>query len=1383
MRSIQVKTSTIFQLSVFLILMLAGAQVWANDDFGRNMHFAKIDRGNGLSHNQIHSIMQDSRGFIWVGTMSGLNRLDGSKVKVFKYTASQSHSLPDNNIVDVWEDHRGILWVNTTLGLSFFDPETETFRQSDTIKFGRYILNLTNFNNFYRDNQGGIWVMTTHQGVQYGNSQNNSFYHYVHNASDSTSIYSNNVYGIAQNSSGDVWMVHNYGVADLVDVKTQKVKDRVFFLPFKHSSNYFRVLVDADDRVWIWADNNAFGAFCYDPTTRKTLHFSTRSETHRIASDIVTDVIQDDEGLIWIATDHGGIALWNPKMRQLRSLVHEPFNQNSLIGNSIVELFKDRNGAIWIGTFKDGINKYHKDVFRFNIIKDNPLDATDLGFEDVNCVVSDKLGNVWFGTNGGGLVRYDKNSGKYVHFKHDKSNPNSISNDVIVSIKVDSENNLWIGTFYGGLNKWDGSRFHRFQNDPDRNESLSDNRVWSIYEDRQRNLWVGTLGGGLNLFDRKTNAFTHYKVADVNSVSSDYIFGLTEDHKGNLWIATALGVSRFVYESGRFINYRHDPNQIGSLAHDNSTCLLFDSKQNLWFGTREGLCRYDFESDHFEVFNEQNGLPDNSIVSLVEDDLGAIWIGTAYNLTRMYFNANSKTERLSLAVFNQADGLQAGEFNVNSAYKTTDGALYFGGTKGVNYFKPVNLEEKKFKGEVIISDFKVFNNSIHPGQELNGRVLLERALFVTKSIKLKHRENAFSIAFSDLSFIDDDQQFYYKLEGFNDQWIQADKKNKEVHFTNLSPGDYTFVVRKASTPESSEFSETSLKIRIQPPFWKSFYAYLFYMFFIVGTLEVLRQMVINRERKKTDIVRERERQNMQQEMDMLKMRFFTNISHELKTPLSLILSPLESLLKEAKDERQYAQYQMIHRNASRLFNMVNQLLDFRKMDAGQVDLNLAEGDLNTFIKDTVDSFVEMANKKDIDLRFYPSESQLFTSFDKRKVERIMFNLLSNAFKFTAAKGYIEVLCCIRPIEDYVNLHLKSDSSKVVLIQVKDTGIGIQPENLDRVFERFFQEHGSNSEYNEGSGIGLSIVREYAQVHGGEVLLESTPGLGTTFSIVIPYHESKQKSKFLEAELDVEEEEKGDERPTILVVDDNDDFRAYIRQNLDPEYRVIEAANGAEGIQVAVDHVPDLIISDIMMPVLDGIEMCKQLKSDFRTSHVPIILLTAVNNQQKMLDGFEIGADDYMTKPFNPDILASRVRNLIGQREKLQSNFKLQMQMTPKDIQVTTLDEKLINKAIEVVEANISNPDFSVAELSQELGMSRVNLYKKLKSLTGHTPIEFIRTFRIKRAAQLLAQSQMGVSEAAYQVGFNDPRYFTRYFKAEFKMLPSEYAKKNKPKSE
>lgn len=1382
MRSIQVKTSRIYRLSACIVLMLAVVHVWANVDLGTNMHFTRIDRNDGLSHNQIHSIMQDSKGFIWVGTISGLNRLDGSRVKVFKYSASQPHSLPENNVEDVWEDHRGILWVNTASGLSFLDPETETFRQADTIKFGRYILNLTNFSNFYRDNQGGIWVMTTHQGVQYGNQKDNSFFHYVHNASDSTSIYSNNVYGIAQNSAGDVWMIHNYGVADLVDVKTQKVKDRVYFLPFKHSANNFRVLVDADDRVWIWANNNAFGAFCFDPATRKTLQFSTRSETYRIASDIVTDIIQDDEGLIWIATDHGGITLWDPKSHRLRSLEHEPFNQNSLVGNSIVELFKDRNGAIWIGTFKDGINKYHKDVFRFNLIKENPLDNNDIGFDDVNCVVSDKSGNVWFGTNGGGLIQYNKASGKYRSFKHDKNNSNSISNDVIVSLTVDSENNLWVGTFYGGLNMWDGSKFHRFQNDPDRNESLSDNRVWSIYEDKQRNLWVGTLGGGLNLFDRKTNTFTHYKVADVNSVISDYIFDMAEDHKGNLWIATTLGLSRFVYGAGRFINYQNIPNQSNGLAHDNITCLLFDSKQNLWAGTREGLCRYNFETDQFETFDERNGLPDNLIISLVEDDLGAIWIGTAYNLTRMYFDANSKTERLSLAVFNEADGLQGGEFNVNSACKTADGELYFGGTKGVNYFKPVNLEERNFKGEVIISDFKVFNNSIQPGQELNGRILFENALFVTKEVKLKHLENAFSIAFSDLSFIDDNQHFYYKLEGFNDQWILADKKNKEVHFTNLSPGEYTFVVRKAATPESTVFSETRLQIRIQPPFWKSIYAYLFYMFFIVGTLEVLRQMVINRERKKAYIVRERERQSMQQEMDLMKMRFFTNISHELKTPLSLILSPLEGLLKEAKDEKQFAQYQMIHRNASRLFNMVNQLLDFRKMDAGQVDLHLAEGDLNTFLKDTVDSFVEMANKREVNLQFYPSENQLYTSFDRRKIERIMFNLLSNAFKFTPAKGHIEVRCSIQAVEDFEHLCVKSDSSKVVLIQVKDTGIGIQPENRDRVFERFFQEHGSNSEYNEGSGIGLSIVREYAQVHGGEVFLESTPDLGTTFSVVIPYCETKQKPKPIDVEIEVDVEEKND-RPTILVVDDNDDFRAYIRQNLESEYHVLEAANGEDGFQVAVDLIPDLIISDIMMPVLDGIEMSKQLKSDFRTSHVPIVLLTAVNNQQKMLDGFETGADDYITKPFNPDILASRVRNLIGQREKLQSNFKLQMQMTPKDIQVTTLDEKLINRAIEVVEANISNPDFSVAELSQELGMSRVNLYKKLKSLTGHTPIEFIRTFRIKRAAQLLAQSQMGVSEAAYQVGFNDPRYFTRYFKAEFKMLPSEYAKKNKPKTE
>lgn len=1374
-----------FLTSLFFAFLMSVNLVQANAYTPDNIHFIHIDRENGLSHDQVHCMMQDSRGFVWVGTFSGLSRFDGDYIKNFTHDPYDENSISNNNVSHLWEDHRGIIWVKTAEGLEFLDPLTEKFNASDTISFSGDIMDVSNVVDFYKDLNNGIWIMSDSKGIQYGNPQKDELKIFRHDPNDEFSISSNFVSDVYQDEHHDYWLVHRSGILDLMDGKTFRVKDRFVFRPSKSNSAYYQMFIDSSGKIWIWAENDAIGAYRYDPQYRVLDSFSTKSTRYKISSDIVSGIVEDQRGCIWISSDHGGIFVYDPITSKLTEIVNDPFDEMSLVCNAITNLMVDRNGVVWIGSFKDGIDRFHEDLFFFNTIKDSPLKNDDMGSDDINCIESDIDGNLWFGSNGDGLIQYNETSGIFRHFLFNDANSSSISNDVIVTMKCDRNNRLWIGTYYGGLNMWDGTRFYRYIHNPEDPTSISDNRVWSIFEDSDNNLWVGTLGGGLNLFDREKKKFEHFRANDVNSVPSDYIFSIAEDSNKTIWFATTQGISRFSQETGRFVNYFSNADDRTSLSSNNTTCLLVDSHNRLWVGTREGLNLFKEQSNTFERLFVQDGLPDNCIVSLEEDDLGNIWVATPYNLSKISAEGNfTDSLDISIVVYDKSDGLQPGEFNVNSMHKTSKGEIFVGGTKGVNYFMPKRQNSKLQKSSVIITDFKLMGKSISVGGKINGRVLLDSTLFVTKTIELKHKENSLSISFSDLDFTGGDMSFYYKLDGFDDSWIQGNKNHNQAQYSNLSPGTYTFIVKKADSADSNANSERKLMIIIKPPFWKSIYAYLLYMVGIFGILEFMRQIVVSHERKKAQIQREKERLRMQQELDVVKMRFFTNVSHELKTPLSLIISPIEGLIKETRDPKSLEQFQIIHRNALRLYNMVNQLLDFRKIDVKQETLDLVDGDLNLFVKDSVDSFAEMANKKDIRLTFKSTEPQIFTAFDKRKMERIIFNFLSNAFKFTPGKGNIDVLLSLGTRADFPNLRLNDQYEQMIVISVSDTGIGISPENIYKVFDRFYQEHDGSKEYNDGSGIGLSIAKEFALQLGGDIDLQSERGKGSCFSLVIPdrlVSSAKIVSEDVTLADDLEETSIDDSIPSILIADDNDDFRAYIRQNLEPTYNILEALDGEEALRLATNKLPDLIVSDVMMPLLDGLELSRRLKSDIRTSHIPIILLTAVNNSQKMLDGFQLGIDDYMTKPFNPDILSLKIKNLIEKREKLRENFKLQMKMTPTDVQVISLDDKLVNKTIEIVEANMSNPDFSVLDLSKDLGMSRVNLYKKLKTLTGYTPIEFIRIFRIRRAAQLLAQSQMGVSEVAYQVGFNDPRYFTRYFKAEFKLLPSEYSKKHKTK--
>ena len=1360
-----------------------------------NFKFSRININNGLSNNQINCILKDNMGFMWFGTMSGLNRFDGYSFKIFRHDLRDTASISDNFIWDLFEDHLGRLWVGTRSGFNIYDPRSETFIRDPSTILRSLNIQDESLSDIFRDNHGKYWFISSETGLYKYDFRTNTTVNINHNANDSTTIETDYIADICEGPSNNLWIVHHNGILEKMDYKNHRIIYRNNFLYSKYGGEYleYDLFVDADEDLWIYVSNYARGIFYFNSSRQSFQHFQEGSSGTSLNTNIVRGIAQDKNGLIWIGTDHGGINLLDKKTFTIKYLTHNNEDEKSLSQNSITSLFKDDLGIMWIGTFKKGINYYNEDIFKFRLFKHQASDPFSLSFDDVNCFVEDAKGNLWIGTNGGGLLFYDRNNNRFTQHLHDPENKNSISNDIIVSLCIDHLQNLWIGTYYGGLNCFDGNRFKHYRYNPSDPQSLSDDRVWEIFEDSRKNLWIGTLGGGLDRFDLRNDLFIHHRSDQVNSIHSDFISSIIEDKNGNLWIGSAYGIDFLDRQTGNFTHYINDADNPMSISNNNIIIIIEDIRGLIWVGTREGLNLFNRKDKTFRVFRMEDGLPDNTILTILEDNNGNLWISTPNGLSNLLISKNLHNNEyiFSFKNYDETDGLQGKEFNENAAYKTSQGELIFGGPNGFNIFHPDDIKENTVVPELVLTDFQIFNKSIGVNEKANGRVVLKQSITLTREIVLKYRENVFSIEFAALSYSHPGKNSYaYILEGFNTGWLTTDGSQRKATFTNLDPGEYVFKVKASNNDGYWNDEGISLRIKILPPFWKTPVAFVIYAALIIGILLFSRKLILERERMNHRIQQERQEAKHMHELDMMKIKFFTNVSHELRTPLSLIASPLDKMMKSTENSEQKRQFLLISRNVRRLLNLVNQLLDFRKMEVEEFTYNPVEGDIISYIKDTAESFTDLAEKKKINFSIQSVVDKLEMLFDQDKLEKIMFNLLSNAFKFTPEHGSISV-----------NMNLVNSSnehrnnSKLLNIIVSDTGIGIPEDKHNKIFDRFFQNFVPGSASNKGSGIGLALTKEFVKLHGGTISLKGEPDKGTSFSVLLPV---KNADDFIKDQLSANIELPDDKiaeqthitsqqdntnidrkKPLVLLVEDNHDFRFYLKDNLKQNYNIIEAASGKEGWEKTIDAVPDLIVSDILMSEMDGIELCRKVKSDQRTSHIPVILLTAHAGDKEKIEGYKTGADDYITKPFNFEILQSRIRNLITIRESMRKYYLKHIRINPKEISITSLDEKLIQKALEIVENNISNPDFSVKELSNELGMSRVHLYKKLSSLTGKTPIEFIRIIRLKRAARLLEKSQLTVSEIAYEVGFNNPKYFTKYFKAEFNILPSRYAGKRK----
>ncbi|HZY35027.1 MAG TPA: two-component regulator propeller domain-containing protein [Mucilaginibacter sp.] len=1350
--------------------------------------FSHLNINSGLSHNNVTCIFKDNQGFMWFGTLSGLNRYDGYKFKIFKHSMSDSTSLDDDYIVSISEGPGNKLWIETRDGFNIYDPSTEKFGHNIT----GYLRSINIPDRFItavkKDRSGNFWFLHQTHGLYKYDPLHNSTAHVIHSAINQSSICADTVSDLAADSRGNLWLTYRNGALERMDPATLKVNYRSTAfnkLPAELNSSY-KIYIDGQDDIWAYVPTYSAGVYYINLKNQIFKHIDKGSDQFHLNTDVVSSVIQDDKDRVWIATDHGGVNLLNKRDFKIQYLLNREDDNKTIGQNSITLLYKDNSNIIWVGTYKKGVGYYHESIIKFPLyvhhLADPVSDPRSLSFSDINSFAEDKTGNIWIGTNGGGLIYFDRKNGTFKPYLHDANNPNSLTNNVVVCLYIDHDQKLWIGTYFGGLDCFDGNRFTHYKHNDADPGSISEDRVCSITEDAEHHLLAGTLSGGFNVLDGKKGSFTHYVYnSRENAIHSNYVSRMLVDSHKNLWVVTSYGVDVLQHKTNQFIHYIHNEKDPYSLISNNTNNIMEDSYGLIWVSTREGIGIFEYKTGRFTNISKQDGLPDNTVIDMQEYDKNNVWVSTMNGISDIVVDRSRSGPKFRFINYNETEGLQGREFTENSSLKTREGELLFGGGNGFNLFKPSNLHTNTTIPKLVFTNFQVFNQSVDVGQKINGRVILPQSITDSKSLTLRYDDNAFALEFAALNFFDPDKvKYQYMMQGFDPGWIVADNKIRKATYTNLDPGDYVFKVR-ATSNENWGDSSITLNIKVLPPFWKTAWAYTLYTVFIVGSLLYLRRRGIEKLKAQFVIEKEREEAHRMHELDLMKIKFFTNVSHEFRTPLSLIMAPVDKILRQIAEPDIQRQLLLVNRNAKRLLNLVNQLLDFRKMEYQELKLHERNGDIITFIKDLSYNFTDIADQKEIKFIFDSEAGSFYTSFDHDKIERIIFNLLSNAYKFTHQGGQVSVL---------LNLIEKGTDEKLLEIRVIDTGIGIARDKQERIFEPFIQNDIPGSMLNQGSGIGLSITKEFVKLHRGEIFVESEFNEGSCFTVLLPVRPVNKNiftdgdlvfdhsSEFLPDEASSKngfyKEGKDVKKPTILLVEDNDDFRFYIKDNLKACFNIIEAENGKKGWQKALAQHPNLVVSDISMPEMNGNDLCLKIKNDKRTSHIPVILLTALTGEDQQLKGLETGASDYLTKPFNFEILQSKIRNILSQQEHMRKTYQKQVDVTPTEVSVDSPDELFIKKVLVLIDHNISNPNFSVEELSHEVFVSRYTLYKKILAMTGKTPNELVRSMRLKRAVQLLETGHLTISQICHKVGFKSQKYFVKTFKTEYNTIPSRY---------
>ena len=1361
--------------------------------FAQSINFNHLTTTDGLSNNYVYDLIQDRLGFLWFATDDGLNRFDGYEFKVFRNNPNDKNSISDNSVWTLVEDKQGKIWVGTKNGfINCYDPVFDKFThwqiKSDITKENP-------ITTIYIDSKDSIWIGTYRSGVYKLNPKTGKTTHWAYHSIDTTSLSNNYISSIVEDNFGNIWIGTFNGLNKFNPQKSKTNCTKYFNI--KNNKNCL-----TDNLIWAITPSLYDKNILWVGTADGLTILNTAAETFNqikvpnpdklqfgTGTAYVLEEVVDNDKIIW-TNSYSGLIRYNVSKNNFSRFLNDKNDPHSLISNQINNIYKDRSGVLWIATH-NGISYFSQKNIKFNNelpFPDNYFSSGQLNKLNTKAITQSGDGALWIGTDNG-LFYSPSSNGKLTIQKH-----TALSSENIWSLAAGNSDDIWIGTYGSGLYQlnYKTNQLSK-RNILDKiDKTSSKNFVKSLLVDNKNNVWVGYWGVGLARLNTTTNEINHWHhLKDKsNSLSHDDVWVIFQDSKNRIWIGTHGGGLNLYNESidGNFFQYifrEGVKNCLGSnsiyCVNESNIITAGENQTTLWIGTNNGLNKFVINdaadnsvsnsSICITTYTIEDGLADNSIKSIVEDKNGNLWLGTSTGISFFNLQKNVFTN------FTSADGVIGVDFNLSSALMYDNDLVLMGSSSGLNYFDPNRIIKSSYKPPIVITDFQIFNNPVPVAQNS----ALTKNIFYTDEITFSHTQNVFSFEFSALDFNSTNSiKYAYKMEGFDKDWIQSGTR-RFITYTNLNPGKYVFKVKSTNSDGIWNDNTASVKVIITPPWWQTGWAIILYFIIsVVGIWKIIK-FQSNRMRLQNELrVREFESYHLR-EIEKMKSRFFANLSHEFRTPLMLIKGPLESLLSGKISENISDYYKMLLRNTEKLQKLIDQLLELSQLESESIPLKIETHDLVTLVKSFTLTFIPLAEQKKINFSFISSVQTALASIDKDKLEKTINNLLSNAFKFTPVSGIISVNL-------FINKRLNSDFA---IISVKDSGVGIPGKYQTKIFDRFYQVDDSSKRNYGGSGIGLALVKELVTLNKWDIEVNSSEGKGTEFILSIPLmadekiNETNQTTDNVIARttgqipapndiVEIKTFDDQKDKPLILFVEDSEDVRKYVYDLLKSDYNVLLAESGEAGIEATRNNLPDLIVSDVMMPGMDGFEFCKQLKTDWQTSHIPVILLTAKVTHQSKLEGLELGADDYITKPFDYKEFSIRINNLITQRKQLKDKFSKEINVRAESISNNASDNEFIQKIIDTIEKNLNNEKFNSDTLAKELFLSRSQLNRKLQAIANQGPGEFIRTIKLKRAAQMILENRLSITQIAYEVGFGSPAQFSRAFQKHFSCLPSEF---------
>ncbi len=1276
---------------------------------------------------------------LWIGTYAGgLSRYNKEKDNFYTYTISENdtNALLNNEITTITEDKYHRLWVGTTSPvLHQFIPEINGFR---------------------------YYLITSSDQLDSSSSRNISIDKIIPD-------------------DEILWIANNSGILTALNTSSMTFQYFKLFDVLSNQTTVFSIVSLMLDNNLIWISTWSKGIWIFNKTTGKCVPYLKEKNKY------INFIFKDNKNRIWYSPESEGLVMIDGNKEV--NYRYNDFDRYSLSSNSISNYLQDKQGNLWF-TSKQGDLNYFITNNPFYSWYKSPNLIHGLTHNIVTAVIEDSKGRIWIGYEDGGIDILDaKNIKSKIYIKGDESN--GLGPGPIMYIYESKNGIIWIGKYLDGLKKYIESQqnFRTYRHVENDNKTIAGNDIRYISEDSKGNLWIAIHGGGVDKFNPDHEKFIHHR-SDPNNpsttISKDWTFSAVCDKNDNVWIGTVSGVSVLSEKSIMVKHYRSGLKDGFNLSDDIVKPIFFDSQGYVWFGTKDGLNRFNTIDGSIIRYFMGDGLPSNVIQDIHEDDNYNLWISTTKGLSKF------SPEKETFQNYTILNGLVTDDFNSFASYKTKTGNMYFGGRTGLTRFHPDSIKINQFIPPVYITDLKLFNKSVPIEKNVKtGGNHIPKQINFCKEVILNYNQNVITFEFVALNYLNLKKNLYrYKLQGFDTGW-SSPRYKREVTYTNLAPGEYDFQVIASNNDGIWNKEGASLKLIINPPFWRTNIAYAIYIILGIFLLYIFRKVILHEAEIKRMVELEKLEIQKLQEMDSLKMQFFSNVSHEFRTPITLIAGPIQNIINTTKDKLLKQQLRLVSRNTNRLLRLINQLMDFRKIEKNKLELSLTKSDIVDFIKNITDAFEQDLKQKNINFSYHSSHSSFFIWFDSDKLDKIIYNLFSNALKYTSYGGQIILSVDLNGLSIIEN----SDSSveKMFLISLKDSGIGIPLEEQPKIFERFYQV--KNIGNIQGTGIGLSLVHELVKLHKGEINLKSEPNKGSEFSVMLPLwidehelpplssidksFESKSDGE-LKLELENSDEHKGhsyDKSAKILIIEDDTDMRYYIKSQFKDNFDVIEAHDGIQGVKIALEIIPDAIICDVMMPGIDGFQVCKTLKHDQRTSHIPIVILTAKSSEENTIEGLESGADDYVAKPFSSAILQVKVKNLIESRILLRKKFVSEPFAAITEISPSKVDEALFKKAYAIVEKHLGNPGFDVIEFAHEIGISRTQLYRKIQAISGQSVKEFIRIIRLKKAVELLLNNDKNISEIAYTVGFSSLSYFTTSFTEYFGINPSKYIDK------